>query len=193
MTQETATQDLAHLSIYVIALEGVKPAECSAAANSAKEAKQLVLDSLSADAKDRLQSMEVIEEIKPEGRSRDLHPMLPSDFWAWFNSWKADPCGDLHCPAFAQHDDYLREVQKQQEAQWKKEEQEREAEAEAALADRAAKAGIPIEVQRRLEVMQHRIDKLERALYALIDSGGDTTQTYEKGAHDCWNVLRGRA
>lgn len=167
--------------IYVFALDGVQPAECSYQAATpldARKALQAELESVPG-VMDALVSVEMVDELGLQDGDVTRKPLGFADMRALILAWKADGSYDLYgLPEYHQHDAFLREFQKSTEEAW-------EGVREAALKDRADKAGVSPEVMRLIEAQRAQIERLERALNALVDAG-----SFEKGTLDCYNALR---
>lgn len=186
------TTEAAPQPIYVFALEGVTPPKCSYAAEDEKAARELLrLDLASVDdSMDGLVSVELVDELVPEGRTPEVGAIGFVELRQWLKSWEADPTTDLHNDkVYPQHDAFLRAHQELVEACWEKEREAREKLKRAALQERADNAGVPLQVMALVEAQAARIDALERALRALVkDSNGGSVD-----ALACWRVLEGRA
>lgn len=161
------TAEAAPQTIYVFALEGVTPPECSYAAEDAKAARELLRLDLESepDSMVGLVSVETVEELAAEGRAPEVEAIGFVELRKWLKSWEADPTTDLHnARVYPQHDDFLSAHQAGVEARWEAESKAREKLKRAALQERADNAGVPVQVLALIEAQAARIDRLERAL-----------------------------
>lgn len=178
--------------IYVFALNGLSPSECSYAAVDGDAARELLhLDLASVPGSmDGLVSVELVAELMPESRGPEVEALGYVELCNLLKSWEADPTTDLHNDkVYPQHDDFLSAHQAGVEARWKWEREAHDKRQRAALQERADRAGVPVQVMALIEDQAAHIARLERALRALVkDSNGDNV---DAGA--CWRVLEGRA